>query len=63
MHITNWKGVLVNINPYPNSSAQSVGVVEYTDCISAKDKTPNERSGYITESSDGEAPVLELYGR
>ena len=44
--------------------AQSAGVVEYTDCFSAK-RYPlnNECPGYDTKQSDGEVPViLELWG-
>ena len=47
------------------SFAQSAGVVEYNDCISAKRYTanPNEYPGYDTKQSDGEVPVmLELWG-
>ena len=37
------------------SLTQSAEAVEYTDCIS---KCP----GYDTKQSDGEAPILELWG-
>ena len=38
---------------------QSVGGVEYTDCTSARGKTPpNESPGYDTKQSDGEVPVM-----
>ena len=36
--------------------------VEYTNCISAGPPPPNKCSGYDTKPSDGEAPVLELWG-
>ena len=44
--------------------AQSAGVVEYTDCTSAKGQdSPNKCSGYDTKRSDDEAPVmLGLWG-
>ena len=44
--------------------AQSVGTVEYTDCISAEMlDSPNECLGYDTKQSDGKVPVmLELWG-
>ena len=40
--------------------AQSAGAEEYTDCTSAKGKTPppNECPGYDTKQSDGEVPVM-----
>ena len=46
-------------------AAQSAGVVEYADWISAEEEGPttNEFPGYDTESSDGEAPFLELWGK
>ena len=47
------------------SLAQLAGAVEYTDCFSAKGKTPprNECPGYDTKQSDGEVLVmLELWG-
>ena len=38
---------------------QSVGAVEYTDCIYAEGQdSPNECPGYETKQSDGEAPVV-----
>ena len=42
------------------SLAQSAGVVDYTDCISAEgwDRSPNECPNYDTEQSDGEVPVM-----
>ena len=40
-------------------SAQSAGVVEYTDCVSAEGKTPTQQvSWYDIKQSDGEAPVM-----
>ena len=43
--------------------AQSTGAVEYTDSISAEGYNfPSECPGYDTKKSDGEAPVLELWG-
>ena len=38
--------------------------VEYTDCISAEeyDPTHSECLGYDIKQSDGEAPILELWG-
>ncbi len=46
------------------SLAQSVGAVEYTDCISAEEQNSlNECPRYDTKQSDGEATVmLELWG-
>ena len=43
---------------------KSAGSTEYTDCISAEElNSSNERPGYDTKWSDGEAPVmLELLG-
>ena len=42
---------------------QSAAAVEYTDCIFARGKTPNECPGYDTKYSDREVPVLlELWG-
>ena len=42
-------------------SAQSVGAVEYTNCISAMGlDSSNECSGYDIKPSDREAPVLKL---
>ena len=44
--------------------AQSAGVVEYTDCISAEGYDfPNECPTYHSKQSDGEVPVnLKLWG-
>ena len=37
--------------------------VEYTNCISAEgEDSPNKCPGCDTKPSDGEAPVLELWG-
>ena len=40
--------------------SQSVGAVEYTDCIYAEGvrDPPNECPGYVTKQSDGEFPVI-----
>ena len=42
------------------------GAVKYADCISAEGQDPpstlNEYPGYNAKQSDGEAPVLELWG-
>ena len=44
-------------------TAQLAAAVEYTDCISAEDKTLNSSKcpGYDTKQSDGEAPALEIW--
>ena len=44
--------------------AQSAGIVEYTDCTSAKVMIPaNKCRGYDTKQSDCEIPVMmELWG-
>ena len=51
-------------NFFSLTKAQSAGVVEFADCISAEVLAPalNECPGYDTESFDGEAQVLELWG-
>ena len=42
-----------------NSLAQSAGVVEYTDFISAEEKdAPNEYPVYDIKQSDDEGPVM-----
>ena len=45
--------------------AQSVGAVEYTDCITAEGKDPPSKRcpWYDTKQSDGEAPVMLEYWR
>ena len=45
--------------------AQTVGAVEYTDCISAEEHdSPKECLGYDTKQFDGEVPVMqELWGK
>ncbi len=45
--------------------AQSAGVAEYTNCISAEEQdSPNEHPVYDTKQSDGEVPVtLEHLGK
>ena len=44
--------------------AQLAGAIEYDDSISAEllDPLPNECFEYNTKPSDGEAPVLRLWG-
>ena len=44
--------------------AQSAGIAEYTECISAKGwDSPQKCPGYDTKQSDGEAPMmLEFWG-
>ena len=42
--------------------AQSVMAVEYADCIFVRHLLPNKCPGYDTKPSDGEVPVLELWG-
>ena len=45
------------------SPAQSTGVVEHIDCISAKGyDSSNECHDYEIKQSDGEAPALEIPG-
>ena len=42
--------------------AQSAGVVECIDCISAEDHVPNKYAVYGTKQSDGEVPVMLKHG-
>ena len=45
-------------------TAQSVGVVEYTDCISVEEYAPSPQFGVldIKQSDDGAPVMLELWG-
>ena len=43
-------------------TAQSAGIVEYTDCISAEDKTLQRCPGYDIKRSDAEALDLGFWG-
>ena len=59
--------MLLNTETKPNQTkpiAQSAGIEEYTDCISAEVKTPhpNESQGYDTKPSGCKTPILEISG-
>ena len=47
---------------FENETAQSMGPVKCTNCISAEDNIPPKFPLYDTKTSDGKAPVLELLG-
>ena len=55
--------IYIYIYIYTHTPAQSPGAVKYIDCISAEElNSPNRCPGYDVKPSDGEAPVLELWG-